>query len=185
MLATDLNVRRRRLTLATIIFLPLTLLTGYFVSITSDCSLSQSLTTYPSAGYELRKHVVYRPRPQRHNVSRSFLSSDALAYLVFPCRFWEIAIPVMVIVIPLFLFSDFKRMAHYIEKRLKRRKITKVRGLWGFIYTAITHCGRDLHSRTSGRELALPAERQGPIYTWTNFIFKLVVKSWADCHCHV
>lgn len=42
------------------------------------------------------------------------------------CRFWEIAIPVMAVVIPLFLFNDMKRIAHYMEKRLTRRKITKV-----------------------------------------------------------
>ena len=42
-------------------------------------------------------------------------------------RFWEIAIPVMLVVVPLFLLNDFKRVAHYIEKRAKRRAITKVR----------------------------------------------------------
>ena len=35
----------------------------------------------------------------------------------------------MIVVIPLFLFSDFKRMGHYLEKRLRRRKINKVRSL--------------------------------------------------------
>ena len=33
----------------------------------------------------------------------------------------------MIILIPGFLFSDFKRLAHYIEKRMKRRKIYQVR----------------------------------------------------------
>ena len=32
----------------------------------------------------------------------------------------------MIILIPGFLFSDFKRLAHYIEKRMKRRKIYQV-----------------------------------------------------------
>ena len=40
--------------------------------------------------------------------------------------FWELAIPMMIILIPGFLFSDFKRLAHYIEKRMKRRKIYQV-----------------------------------------------------------
>ncbi|KAH9923191.1 uncharacterized protein BXZ73DRAFT_91487 [Epithele typhae] len=39
--------------------------------------------------------------------------------------FWEIALPLMAVVIPLFLFNDFKRMAHYIEKRLTRRAVVK------------------------------------------------------------
>ena len=33
----------------------------------------------------------------------------------------------MVVVVPLFLLSDFKRMAHYIEKRMRRHAINKVR----------------------------------------------------------
>ena len=41
--------------------------------------------------------------------------------------FWEIAIPVMLVVVPLFLWGDLKRMGHYIDKRLRRRKINKVR----------------------------------------------------------
>ena len=40
--------------------------------------------------------------------------------------FWEIAIPVMLVVVPLFLWGDLKRMGHYIDKRLRRRKINKV-----------------------------------------------------------
>ncbi len=41
--------------------------------------------------------------------------------------FWEIAIPVMIVVIPLFLWSDFRRMGRYFEKRLTTRQIKKVR----------------------------------------------------------
>ena len=41
--------------------------------------------------------------------------------------FWEIGIPVMIVVIPLFLWSDFTRMGHYFEKRLMGHKIKKVR----------------------------------------------------------
>ena len=46
---------------------------------------------------------------------------------VFTPSFWEIAIPVMVVVIPLFLLSDLKRAMHSLEKKMTRRAITKVR----------------------------------------------------------
>ncbi|CDO77265.1 hypothetical protein BN946_scf184753.g15 [Trametes cinnabarina] len=39
--------------------------------------------------------------------------------------FWEIAIPVMVVVILLFLWNDFKGMVHYLDKRLRRHRIKK------------------------------------------------------------
>ena len=41
--------------------------------------------------------------------------------------FWEVAIPVMLAVIPLFMWGDIQRLAHYMDKRWKRRRIYKVR----------------------------------------------------------
>ncbi|KAF9011264.1 magnesium transporter [Cyathus striatus] len=81
----EMNEVMRRLTLATIIFLPLTLLTGYF-----------------GMNFENMWSV-------RH--------SDVL--------FWEIALPVMAFVIPVFLWPDLQRMYHYIQKRLTSKRAVK------------------------------------------------------------
>ncbi|KZT27495.1 hypothetical protein NEOLEDRAFT_1130461 [Neolentinus lepideus HHB14362 ss-1] len=85
MTSYEMNEVMRRLTLATIIFLPLTLLTGYFgMNFTSMWSLTHS-----------------------------------------DLFFWEIAIPLMVVVTILFMWRDLKRVSHYMEKRLLARKIDK------------------------------------------------------------
>ncbi|KAF8527557.1 hypothetical protein BU17DRAFT_81765 [Hysterangium stoloniferum] len=93
MASYEMNEVMRRLTLATIIFLPLTLLTGYF---------GMNFATQPSV--------------QEH--------SDVL--------FWEISIPVMIVVVSLFMWDDVIRMKHYLEKKTKLgllRKNTATRHL--------------------------------------------------------
>ncbi|EJF56330.1 hypothetical protein DICSQDRAFT_71711 [Dichomitus squalens LYAD-421 SS1] len=40
--------------------------------------------------------------------------------------FWEIAIPVILIVVPLFMWGDIRRMRHYLDKSWRRRRINKV-----------------------------------------------------------
>ncbi|TBU21452.1 hypothetical protein BD311DRAFT_734402 [Dichomitus squalens] len=40
--------------------------------------------------------------------------------------FWEIAIPVILIVVPLFMWGDIRRMRHYLDKIWRRRKINNV-----------------------------------------------------------
>ncbi|OJT04614.1 Magnesium transport protein CorA [Trametes pubescens] len=85
MASYDMNETMRQLTLATIIFLPLTLLTGYF-------------------GMNFEVMSI-------HHLSDTF--------------FWEIAMPVMVVVVVLFMQNDIKRMVHYLSKRMARHRIKK------------------------------------------------------------
>ncbi|KAJ7702430.1 hypothetical protein B0H17DRAFT_1044315 [Mycena rosella] len=83
MASYEMNQVMRRLTLATIIFLPLTLLTGYFgMNFTAMWSINNW--------------------------------SDVL--------FWIIALPLMGAIIPMFLYSDIKRLIHYIQKVMAARR---------------------------------------------------------------
>ncbi|EJF56391.1 hypothetical protein DICSQDRAFT_174966 [Dichomitus squalens LYAD-421 SS1] len=86
MASYEMNDVMRRLTMATIICLPLTLLTGYFgMNFTRQWSV--------------------------HSHSDLF--------------FWEVAIPVMLAVVPLFMWADIQRMGRYLDKRWRRRRINK------------------------------------------------------------
>ncbi|KAI0095022.1 hypothetical protein BDY19DRAFT_915920 [Irpex rosettiformis] len=90
MTSYEMNEVMRRLTLATIIFLPLTLLTGYFGM----------------------------------NFDFMWTIKHGHTDLVF----WAIALPVMGIVVPLFLWSDLERIFHYMQKRWLVKGLKKVRG---------------------------------------------------------
>ncbi|PCH36397.1 hypothetical protein WOLCODRAFT_82117 [Wolfiporia cocos MD-104 SS10] len=74
-----------RLTIVTIVFLPLSFISGYFGM----------------------------------NFSTSWPQTSVM-------RFWEIALPVMAVTIPVFLWPDIQRLVRYIEKQVIRRQVRKV-----------------------------------------------------------
>jgi hypothetical protein len=39
--------------------------------------------------------------------------------------FWEVALPVMAVVIPLFMWSDIVRLKHFFEKKMDIKRIRK------------------------------------------------------------
>ncbi|KAL1741279.1 hypothetical protein HDZ31DRAFT_76292 [Schizophyllum fasciatum] len=86
MTSYEMNEIMRRLTLATIIFLPMTLLTGYF---------GMNFTEFWSV----------------NNNSDLF--------------FWELAIPIIVAVTTVFMWGDFVRIGHYLQKRWIARNAVK------------------------------------------------------------
>ncbi|KIP06840.1 hypothetical protein PHLGIDRAFT_72083 [Phlebiopsis gigantea 11061_1 CR5-6] len=79
----EMNEVMRRLTLATIIFLPLTLLTGYF--------------------------------------GMNFSSMWSIKHGHSDIVFWIIALPLMAIILPIFLWSDLEKLYHYMRKKMRLR----------------------------------------------------------------
>jgi len=80
----EMNEVMSRLTLATVIFLPLTLLAGYFgMNFKAMWSINNN--------------------------------SDLL--------FWEISLPMLGAIIPLFFFSDIVKMWHFLRKRMLARRV--------------------------------------------------------------
>lgn len=48
--------------------------------------------------------------------------------------FWIIALPVMAIVVPIFMWSDIERMWHYFQKRVAARSVKQVCFLLYYTY---------------------------------------------------
>src|SRR6201996_5064833 len=108
--AYEMNEVMRRLTLATIIFLPLTLLTGYF---------GMNFDNMWSVHHGHSDLVcVYSPLAPLSSIELIFFVASV-------CRFWAIALPVMAIVLPIFIVPDIKRMVHYVQKRMVTKKVVK------------------------------------------------------------
>jgi hypothetical protein len=70
--------------------------------------------------------VVYPSWPYRYHVCYRSAHSSPWLYEMFS-SFWFIAIPVMSIIAPAFMWPDIIRMYHYVKKRSLARKIGKVR----------------------------------------------------------
>lgn len=108
---------RSRLTVTTIIFLPLTLLTGYFV-----CWVSS---------FRENTDIVYRGWILRVSGASTDVRIFCMLWLFlkiyadwFHCSFWEIALPAMAILIPLLMWRDIKSLARYLKRRAETRRVT-------------------------------------------------------------
>ncbi|KAF8273845.1 hypothetical protein EI94DRAFT_1563103 [Lactarius quietus] len=88
MASYEMNEVMRRLTLCTIVFLPLTLLTGYF--------------------------------------GMNFENMWSIHHGHTDIVFWIIAIPVMAVVVPSFMWAEIVRIHHYIKKNMLARNVSKV-----------------------------------------------------------
>ncbi|KAF7312057.1 Magnesium-like protein [Mycena indigotica] len=102
MASYEMNEVMRRLTLATIIFLPLTLLTGYF-----GMNFEGMWSVHGHSDLLQVFDIIH----ERHT---HFYSS-----------FWEIALPVMAVVLPIFITPDIKRIIHYVQKHILMKRIVK------------------------------------------------------------
>ncbi|TRM66241.1 hypothetical protein BD626DRAFT_566865 [Schizophyllum amplum] len=85
----DMNDSMRRLNVAAVVFLPLTLLTGYFGMNFADIADLKSMSL-----------------------------------------FWIVAIPVMVVLLPVFAYSDIRNAIRYMKKTMEMDKASKYAGRW-------------------------------------------------------
>jgi len=59
-------------------------------------------------------------------VPSTFLACQILNTSMLYRSFWYIAIPVMAVVVPIALWSDVKKMVHYLQKRVATKNAVKV-----------------------------------------------------------
>ena len=114
---------RRRLTIATIVCLPLTLLTGYFVRCADNWRLfyhspiaEQGMNFQPFWAVNNNSDllfVFYTSLPHPFSWQRIL-------------RFWKIALPIMVLVVPLSIWGDLVRGWHYVQKKALLKNSLKV-----------------------------------------------------------
>ncbi|KAJ3552967.1 hypothetical protein NM688_g3872 [Phlebia brevispora] len=124
MTSYEMNEVMRRLTLATIIFLPLTLLTGYF-------------GMNFEAMWSVDKHT------------------DVL--------FWIIALPVMAIVIPMFLWSDMERLFRYVLKRALKRRFSSVHRANGMVRS---HVKQTPEEKKESQKKKTPSKKKSETGSW-------------------
>lgn len=82
-----------------------------------------------------------------HHLSYSYLSSSqGMNFDPFPgvqkhsdALFWYIAAPVMSVILPVFLWPDLQRLAHYVQKKMTTKKALEV-----CLTMAIVTCGSKL-----------------------------------------
>lgn len=115
----------RRLTLATVIFLPLTVLAGYFVRGYFTLVWPLMLKSWLLTGHEFQLDVDRPPRTFGYHVRVSSLPVISAAKYVLS-SFWIIALPMLAILLPIFLWSDLSRMKEGLEKRLAARSVNRV-----------------------------------------------------------
>lgn len=121
-----LNLRtsyRRRLTLVTIIGLPMTLLTGYFVRF--GLLLCSWPCLFDTPGHELRNNVVCSGKfgcPVSSLCSTSLFISS----FIICTRFWKIAVPVVTVTAIWALWSDLVDLHHYMMKKLLARRAVQM-----------------------------------------------------------
>ena len=123
--------------MATIIFLPLTLLTGYFVRIL----IIQSFIRFLNAMQGMNFPNMWSLRGQGGHSDVVYVFFPAIGtnlciYYVMS-RFWIIALPIMAIILPIFLRRDIVRLVHYLSKYTAAQKAVKVTE---FVSSAILWC---------------------------------------------
>jgi hypothetical protein len=110
MASYDMNITMKRLTLATIIFMPLTILTGYFGM---NFERFDAIKIYSDALYVL----IF------------ILSSEDCSLTVIICSFWYVGMPMVLATSAIFMWSDIVDFFQYLQRRLADRQDTKVSAL--------------------------------------------------------
>jgi hypothetical protein len=163
--------------MATIIFLPLTLLTGYFVCHSGSLSWL-STDRFAFLGHELQAHVEHQgQRPLRYHVCHAVFVTVTTIQGSILFRYWEIAIPLMIVVIGCFLYQDIIRMIHYLKKKtfLSMLDVVRSHSLFPFsCWTIPWICSHEQfkHCTTSMRLVStiVLCLRKAPTTTYTDFI---------------